>query len=131
VVGALVRHKQEILGLLRRGDHRSTLERSRAHFVERCGTAAKNAVETDVVLERRVVERLNLHPAPSAPGFCAWCGKHESPGAVVLPFGTEPNTHTWLHAECWPAWHKARRAQAIVALKANGFSDPDLGPGKG
>lgn len=49
-----------------------------------------------------VVEWVNQHPAPSAPGRCARCGKSESPGAVVLPFGTEPGTHTWLHAECWP-----------------------------
>jgi hypothetical protein len=65
-----------------------------------------------------VVEWLNQHPAPSSPGRCAWCGKAESPGAVVLPFGTEPGTHTWLHAECWPAWHQARHAEAIAALAA-------------
>ena len=35
---------------------------------------------------------------------------------MVVPFGTEPATHTWLHAECWPAWHLARRAEAIAAL---------------
>jgi hypothetical protein len=129
LLGALAQHKQEILALLRRGDHRSTLERSCTHFDERCGTAAKNGMETEAVLEdlelkRRVVEWLNLHPAPSAPGSCAWCGQHESPGAVVLPFGTEPNTHTWLHAECWPAWHKARWANAIAAVKG----DQDFGP---
>jgi len=68
--------------------------------------------------EARVVEWLNEYPAPSPPGRCAWCGTTESPGAVVLPFGTELGTHTWLHAECWPAWHQARRADAIAALNA-------------
>jgi hypothetical protein len=67
--------------------------------------------------EIRIVEWLNKHPAPSVPGRCAWCGGPESASAVVLPFGTEPGTHAWLHAECWPAWHEARRAEAIAALR--------------
>jgi hypothetical protein len=64
-----------------------------------------------------IVEWLNQHPASSAPGRCAQCGRPESASAVVLPFGTEPRTHAWLHAECWPAWHEARRTEAIVALR--------------
>jgi hypothetical protein len=63
-----------------------------------------------------VVEWLNQHPAPSASGQCAWCGRLESRSAVVLPFGTEPGTHTWLHAHCWPAWHQSRREEAAIAL---------------
>ena len=70
--------------------------------------------------ETCLVDWLNRHPAPSVPGCCAWCGKLEAPGTVVLPFGSEPETHTWLHAECWPAWHQARRAQAIKALRGTG-----------
>jgi hypothetical protein len=70
-----------------------------------------------------VVEWLNRHPAPSASGRCFWCGKFESRSAVVLPFRTEPETHTWLHAECWRAWHRARRANAVAALRA---ADPTL-----
>jgi hypothetical protein len=44
---------------------------------------------------RCVIEWLNQHPASSAPGRCAWCGKAESrgAGAVVLPFETQPGTH--------------------------------------
>jgi hypothetical protein len=61
--------------------------------------------------EARVVEWLNRHPAPSPPGRCAWCGVAESSSAVVRPFGTE--LHTWLHYECWAAWHQARRAEAM------------------
>jgi hypothetical protein len=68
--------------------------------------------------ESCVIEWLTQHPTPSAPGRCAWCGMPESPGAVVLPFGTEPGTHTWLHSECWPAWQKVRRADAVAALRA-------------
>jgi hypothetical protein len=71
--------------------------------------------------EACVVEWLNQHPAPSAPGRCAWCGRPESPAAVVVPFGTEPGTHTWLHAECWPAWYQSRRAEAAMALRRMGI----------
>ena len=77
--------------------------------------------------EARMVEWLNEHPTPSPPRRCAWCGKMESPGAVVLPFGTEPETHTWLHAECWLAWHQARRADAVAALNAMGIRARGLG----
>ena len=67
-------------------------------------------------LEACAIEWLNQHPAPSASGQCAWCGGLESRSAVVLPFGTEPGTHTWLHAHCWPAWHQSRREEAAIAL---------------
>jgi hypothetical protein len=65
----------------------------------------------------RVAEWLNQHPAPSTPDRCAWCGKDESPGAVVAPFGAGPGTHAWLHPECWSAWHQARQAHAIAVLE--------------
>jgi hypothetical protein len=73
-----------------------------------------------------IAEWLNQHPAPSAPGSCAWCGMPESPGAVIVPFGTEPGTHAWLHADCWPAWHQSRRAEATMALRTMGIGLPTL-----
>jgi hypothetical protein len=82
---------------------------------ERSGKSSPDEVKHRT-FESRVVEWLNQHPTPSSPGRCAWCGMSESPGAVVLPFGTEPGTHTWLHSECWPAWHEARRASAVTDL---------------
>ena len=72
-----------------------------------------------------VVEWLNRNPIPSAPGRCAWCGQAESRDAVVLPYGTEPGTHIWLHAECWPAWQKVRRSQATEALMRMGVGTHD------
>jgi hypothetical protein len=80
--------------------------------LERCGRRPSH---------QGVVEWLNQHPAPSAPGRCAWCGRPESLGAVVLPFGTEPGTHAWLHADCWPVWYEGRRNDAIAALCAMGI----------
>ena len=72
--------------------------------------------------ENEVVRWLDEHPAPSAAGQCAWCGARECPGAVVLPFGTTPGTHTWLHAECWRPWQKMRRVQAMNALSRFGVT---------
>ena len=69
-----------------------------------------------------VVEWLNQHPAPSQSGRCAWCGRPESPGAVVVPFGTEPGTHAWLHPECWGLWYQRRREEAVLALRGMGIT---------
>ena len=69
-----------------------------------------------------IVKWLNQHPAPSQSGRCAWCGRPESPGAVVVPFGTEAGTHAWLHAGCWPAWYQRRREEAVLALREMGIT---------
>ena len=53
------------------------------------------------LLESSVVEWLDKHPATSPEGRCAWCGRAETADAAVLPYGTEPGTHVWLHTECW------------------------------
>jgi hypothetical protein len=72
-----------------------------------------------------VVKWLDLNPTPSAPGHCAWCGQSERHDAVV-PYGTEPGTHIWLHAQCWPEWQKMRRSHAKEALTRMGIGDlPD------
>jgi hypothetical protein len=71
-------------------------------------------------LEHCVVEWLNRHPASSPAAHCAWCGKPESAGAAVVPFGIGER-HTWLHPHCWPAWHQQRRADALGALGLMGI----------
>jgi hypothetical protein len=73
-------------------------------------------------LEACVIEWLNQHPAPSESGRCAWCGRPETPSAVVVPFGTEPRTHAWLHPECWGLWYQRRREEAALALKGMGIT---------
>ena len=73
-------------------------------------------------LEACAIEWLNQHPAPSQSGRCAWCGRPESPGAVVVPFGTEPGTHAWLHPECWGLWYQRRREEAVLALRGMGIT---------
>ena len=130
VVDALIRYKPAILHLLRPAQGGWVAEQWHAYFEERCRAAARNGVRSCVRAEAIaltccIVEWLNQHPAPSAPGRCAWCGKAEHPSAVVLPLGAEPVTHTWLHAECWHGWHQARRADAIAALGTMGIASAD------
>jgi hypothetical protein len=108
VLDVLARHKLTILALLRPGQGVWTAEDWRARFDERAGFLEHDGGLLRAEAEFQafdccVVEWLNQHPAPSAPGRCAWCGRPESPGAVVVPFGTEPGTHAWLLAK--PSWH--------------------------
>jgi hypothetical protein len=80
--------------------------------------AVINHIRKDRSQEVRIIRWLDQHPAPSPPGVCVWCRRPESPNEVVVPFGALPGTHTWLHAECWPGWHQARRTEALRALEA-------------
>jgi hypothetical protein len=68
------------------------------------------------LLESSVVEWLDKHPATSPEGRCAWCGRPETADAAVLPYGTEPGTHVWLHTECWEPWQAKRRTEAVKSL---------------
>ena len=74
-----------------------------------------------VVSEDRIVKWLDRNPAPSPAGRCAWCGEPETNTAAVVPFGTEPGSHAWVHSECWRPWQAARRAEAVEALTRVGI----------
>ena len=67
-----------------------------------------------------MIEWLNQNLQPSTPGLCSWCGRSELSRGVVLPFGTNPGAHAWLHGECWPAWHQANKSKAVKALQDMG-----------
>src|SRR3954468_10182941 len=120
IPAALVRRvresKSDLLAIL--ATAHDNLDPSPAEEQGRVAVAATE-ISGDRSLEAGVIEWLNQHPCPSPAGRCAWCGALETAGAVVVPFGTAPGTHTWLHAECWPAWHQARRAQAVGFRKAS------------
>jgi hypothetical protein len=83
-------------------------------------TAAPRTGAETMPSEARIVEWLDRNPAPSQAGRCAWCGQLESESASIVPFGTEPGTHAWLHGECWRPWQDARRAEAMKALNRIG-----------
>jgi len=67
-----------------------------------------------VLQERQLVEWLDQHLSPSPSGRCAYCDQIETPDAVVVPIGTIPGTHTWLHPECWQSWYASRRREAAA-----------------
>jgi hypothetical protein len=108
--------KADLIAMLAPRKNRGVIREKQEHVGKSADQQFKHRT-----LEACIVEWLNQHPAPSMPERCARCGKPKSPSPVVLPFGTEPGTHTWLHAECWPAWHQVRRADAIAALRAKGI----------
>jgi hypothetical protein len=126
VLDALSRHKAEIAVLLSAEDGWSAEDwlhffEERAGIVEFDGGLPRAEAEAQA-FACCVVEWLNQHHAPSLSGRCAWCGRTESSSTtMVLPFGTEPGAYTWLHTECWPAWHQARQADAAVALRVMGI----------
>jgi hypothetical protein len=127
VLDGLSRHKAEIVELLRPSKDGWSAEDWRLFFEERAavteydgGLPRKNAEAQ--AFECCVVKWLDLNPTPSARGHCAWCGQSESHDAVV-PYGTEPGTHIWLHRECWSEWQKMRRSQAKEALTRIGIGD--------
>jgi hypothetical protein len=92
-----------------------------AGIAEHCGRVSRTEAET-TAFETCVFEWLNRNPAPSLPGGCAWCAKRETASAMVLPFGTEPGTHVWLHSECWSDWYRWRQDGAATALRTMGIT---------
>jgi len=92
----------------------------RAGFLEHDGGWSRLEAEVQA-FEQCIVEWLNANPSFSPAGRCAWCGKAETPSAMVLPFGAGEH-HAWLHAHCWPAWHHSRRAEATKALRTMGIA---------
>jgi hypothetical protein len=95
----------------------------RAGFLEFDGGLPRTTAEAQA-FEACVVEWLNRNPAPSPAGRCTWCGDRETDSARVLPFGTEPGTHAWLHSECWLPWCKHRQKEAASALRRMGIRPP-------
>jgi hypothetical protein len=130
VIDRLTGHKTEIVAMLRPGRDGWSTEDWRLFFEERAaitefdGGLSSSEAEAQA-LACCIVEWLNRNPTPSAPGRCVWCGQAEIRDAVVLPYGTEPGTHVWLHAECWPAWQEVRRSQATEALMRMGVGTHD------
>jgi hypothetical protein len=119
-------HKADLLKLLRPANDGWSTEDWQVFFDERAGIAEFDGGMPRTEAERRafaccVTEWLNCYPTPSLPGRCLACGSGERPSDPLLPFGTETRGHTWLHRVCWPAWCRAREAEAIAALTSMGI----------
>ncbi len=133
VLELLSRHKPAILVWLRPGADGWSAEDWQGHFDERAGI-----IEFDGGLPRPeaeaqafaccVSEWMNRNPAASSPDRCLACGGDDSTHDPLLPYGTEPHGHAWVHSGCWPSWHEARNAEAVAALAAMGIKERRLEP---
>lgn len=122
----LSRHKADVTALLRAGRDGWSGEDWLAYFDERVDIAEFDGGLPRGEAEARafdccVVEWLNRNPGRSPPGHCLGCGGGDQARDALLPFGTEPTGHAWLHSCCWPAWHASRKAEAVVALSTFGI----------
>jgi hypothetical protein len=127
VLDALSRQKADVVALLRPGPDGWSAEDWHVFLDERAGIAEFDGGLTRAEAETQafagcVVEWRNRNPACSLPGRCVGCGRAEHAQDPLLPFGTESSGHVWLHSRCWPAWHSARKAEAIAALAAMGIA---------
>jgi hypothetical protein len=119
VINALSRHKAEIVALLRPDGWSS--EDWLAFFDERAGIAEFDGGLQRAAAEARafeccVVEWLNRNPVRSPPDRCRGCGGSQEADDKLLPYGTEPTGHAWLHSRCWGAWHANRKTEAVAVL---------------
>ena len=121
VLGALSRHKAEIVVLLRPGGDGWSSEDWQVYFDERAGVAEFDDGLPRAEAEARAfqccaIEWLNRHPVCSPPARCLGCGGNENTYDQLLPYGTEPTGHAWLHSRCWEVWHANRKAEAVAVL---------------
>lgn len=137
----LVHHKAQVVALLRHCNSGWSGDDWRALYDEWAGTAEFNDGSPRPEAEARAFKRcidewLNQNPVFSPPGRCLACGGVENTDDVLLPFGSEPTGHVWLHSRCWPAWYAGRKAEAGEALKVMGIEEPlefpdDFGKNRG
>ncbi len=121
VLDMLSRHRAQVLALLRTGSDGWSGEDWWAFFDERAAIAEFDGGLPRGPAETRafaccLAEWLNRNPVRSPPCRCFRSGGGEYAHDKLLPFGTEPTGHTWLHSRCWPAWCAGRKAEAVAAL---------------
>ena len=95
----------------------------RAAIMEHDGGLPRDQAETEA-FDWCIIEWINLNPAISKSGRCAWCGKPEADGSVIVPFGTGERGHAWLHHDCWPEWRRDIRGKAAQGLNTMGLDEP-------
>jgi hypothetical protein len=127
VIDLLSRNKAGIVALLRPGRDGWSTEDWRIFFEERVGIIEFDGGLPPAEVEAQafaccVVKWLNNNPERSPAGRCLRCGDREYAHDPLLPYGTEPDGHVWLHSRCWPAWHAGRKAEAVAALATMGIA---------
>jgi len=129
VLDLLSGHKAAVVALLRLGGDGWSAENWWSVFAEKIAFAERKAGLTRAQAEGRafaccVIEWLNRNFLCSPAGRCFACGGGDHTHEPLLPFGIEPLGQVWLHSRCWPAWHAARKAKAVITLAARGITPP-------
>ena len=125
ILDLLSLHKPGILSLLRPA---WAAEDWREWFEERLAVAMVDGEQAEAAARQiaygsLIIRWLDLHPVISESDRCAGCGRPDRPGKIV-PFGSVPPGHAWLHPHCWANWHAGRRAEAVAALAAMRIAAP-------
>jgi hypothetical protein len=126
LLGLLKANKAGILALLQPSKHGWSAEDWQVLFDERAAIGEyENGLTREraeaIAFETCAATWLNQDPVVSSAGFCVLCGAGDQPNDAVLPYGTTPPGAAWLHGGCWPAWSRARQAEAAAALAAMGI----------
>lgn len=127
VLDLLSHHKAAVIALLRPAPDGWSVENWLALFDERAaisefdGGLPRTEAEA-LALECCLIEWLNRNPVRSPSGSCLACGTANNAHDPLVPFGTEPTGHAWLHSRCWSGWHKSRRETALTALSSMGIT---------
>ena len=129
VLGALSRHKAEIMVLLRPAEDGWSAEDWQVFFDERAGFVEFDGGLPHAEAEAQtfaccVAEWLHRNPERSPAGHCLGCGDREHAHDPLLPYSTECHGQGGLHSRCWPAWYEARQTKAVSALAVMGISAP-------
>lgn len=106
-----------------KGNGQWDIARWHVHFGDRASRGSPLGAAQICAYECCVSEWLDQNPVRSEPGRCLRCGASGA-GDALIPFGTAPMGHAWLHAGCWPDWFADRKAQAREALAALGIVAP-------
>lgn len=127
VLDLLSRHKAGVIALLRTGNDGWSGKTG-----GRCST---NGRQSPSLMAGCRARQPRPAPSPAAspngstaircaqpPARCLGCGVSDHAHNALLPFGTEPTGHAWLHSRCWDAWHASRTTEAVAALSTLGIS---------
>jgi hypothetical protein len=126
IIRALAQQKAEIVLMLRPCQDGWSAADWQTFFDERAGVAefSGGLLRADAEVQAFagcITEWLNHHPARSTAERCLGCGGCETTYDRLVPYGIESTGHAWLHGRCWPAWNRARQAEAVEALAAMGI----------
>ena len=129
ILDMLSRHKAAVVALLRPGGDGWSAEDWWSFFDERADIAERQGGLMRVQAVERAfaccaVEWLHRNVVRSPTGSCFACGRGDHTPDPLLPFGIDHPGHVWLHSRCWPAWHTARKAKAVIALAEMGVTSP-------